>query len=389
MFNEHEEDQDLLIDRKAAAEIPEEATIRNWARNQRAFISSVINGLEAEREAAAAAVRAEGGQAVLFEEFGGRDTDPLNAYCNEVETSQIYIGILGDRYGKPLPTRFSPTHTEYRHAEEHGLRIAIWTSPSKNRNGPQQEFLDEARAFHVVPTFKSAEDLGQQIRKRLREIAAEDLTPWAKWGHIIFRSKEITERNDQITVKAQVRDLVVAKALQELSTENTGGRSERKFTWGGWCRNVRPTAFRTTTTTNRATGVQIQFEVIEAWNDGFRITETADHSTEELNAMLVQTALFGGPHPLAGSGMESMTKIADPIGPLRKARVPDEIVRNLTELMITESLVGSGRAVSVKTFRLGTMTKGGRKLELTWIPATPYETGGMNRPKTITGYVNL
>jgi hypothetical protein len=77
-----------------------------------------------ERQAAATAVRTANVLPIMFEQFGGRDADPENAYLGEVETSEIYIGILGPRYGKPLPTRFSATHTEYLHAEKSGLRMA-------------------------------------------------------------------------------------------------------------------------------------------------------------------------------------------------------------------------------------------------------------------------
>src|ERR1700688_2060375 len=118
----------LLIDRAAAAELPSAEGVREWAREKRAFISSVMAELVAERQAAAAGVRTVGLRAVMFEEFGGRDADPEEAYLSEVQGSDIYIGILGQRYGKPLKTRFSATHTEYLHAEKHALRSAVWTS---------------------------------------------------------------------------------------------------------------------------------------------------------------------------------------------------------------------------------------------------------------------
>ncbi len=89
----------LLIDRAAAAELPSSEGPREWAREKRAFISSVMTQLAAERQAAAAGVRAAGLRAVMFEEFGGRDADPEEAYLAEVEGSDIYIGILGTRYG--------------------------------------------------------------------------------------------------------------------------------------------------------------------------------------------------------------------------------------------------------------------------------------------------
>ena len=96
--------------------------MREWALDKPVFISSVMAELGKERAAAANGVRSLGAKPVMFEEFGGRDADPLDAYLGEVETSQIYDGILGQSYGRPLPTRFSATHTEIRHAEQQGLR---------------------------------------------------------------------------------------------------------------------------------------------------------------------------------------------------------------------------------------------------------------------------
>ena len=123
----------LLIDRAAAAELPSNAAVSEWAREKRAFISSVMADLAEERQAVAAAVRSVGVRAVLFEEFGGRDADPEEAYLAEVEGADIYIGILGRRYGKPLKSRFSATHAEYLHAEKHALRMAVWTAAAADR----------------------------------------------------------------------------------------------------------------------------------------------------------------------------------------------------------------------------------------------------------------
>ena len=149
-----DQSEPLLIDRAAAAELPSADAVREWAREKRAFISSVMTELAEERQAVAAGVRAVGLRAVLFEEFGGRDADPEEAYLAEVEGSDIYIGILGRRYGKPLRSRFSATHAEYLHAEKHALRMAVWTAAAADREGHEQSFLDEVRTFHVVPEFR-------------------------------------------------------------------------------------------------------------------------------------------------------------------------------------------------------------------------------------------
>src|SRR5512147_433229 len=96
-------EEHLLIDRAAAAEIPSSDAVREWGRGKRAFISSVMAEFQEERQAAATAVRTVNMLPVMFEQFGGRDADPEDAYLGEVGASEIYIGILGRRYGRPLP----------------------------------------------------------------------------------------------------------------------------------------------------------------------------------------------------------------------------------------------------------------------------------------------
>jgi hypothetical protein len=46
------ESEPLLIDRAAAAELPSDEAIREWAREKRAFISSVMTELPKERQRA-------------------------------------------------------------------------------------------------------------------------------------------------------------------------------------------------------------------------------------------------------------------------------------------------------------------------------------------------
>ena len=239
MYRRHIDDcETLLIDRAAAAELPSDESIRGWARDTRVFISSVMEELKEEREAAAEAVRTVGARPVMFEEFGGRDADAVEAYLGEVETSQIYLGILGRRYGTPLPNRFSATHTEFRHAEEQGLRMAVWALRTEDREGPLQSFLDEARAFYVVPAFRSREDLKRQVMERLRAIAAEDLAPWSKLGSVVFRASEVVYEGNEITVTARVQGDDVAHALEGLAPGEFGRREEHRFTWAGRSRYV-------------------------------------------------------------------------------------------------------------------------------------------------------
>jgi hypothetical protein len=173
-------------------------------------------------------IRAVGLRVVMFEEFGGRDADPEEAYLAEVEGSDIYIGILGRRYGKPLKSRYSATHAEYLHAEKHALRMAIWTLAAPDREGHEQTFLDEVRTFYVAPEFRTVTDLQRQVEERLRAIAAEDLAPWCKLGNVVFRAMEVEDRGSNIQVTARVKDDTVALALEEIAEIVTTAERTRR-----------------------------------------------------------------------------------------------------------------------------------------------------------------
>jgi hypothetical protein len=378
----------LLIDRAAAAELPSADGVREWAREKRAFISSVMSELAAERQAAAAGVRTVGLRAVLFEEFGGRDADPEEAYLAEVEGSDIYVGILGKRYGKPLKSRFSATHAEYLHAEKHALRMAVWTSSVPDREGHEQAFLDEVRTFHVVPSFRSADDLQRQVEERMKAIAAEDLAPWCKLGYVVFRAMEVEDRGAVIHVRARVKDDAVARALEEARGDRFNRGTTAHFTWSGRSKFVKVAGVNATTTSARSKMFRLELEIAETPQDHFVEMSIGGKTPADLTEIALRSVLFGESNPLADQHMGFATEIDDPLAPLRENPVSEEIIRPLSELLITDTLVGTGRARSIVTFKLGIAIRGRRNLTLAWETPSRYS----NEPVTvrsIRGEVNI
>lgn len=294
----------LLIDRAAATELPSPEAVREWARAKRAFISSVMAELPTERQAVAAGVRAVGLRPVMFEEFGGRDADPEQAYLAEVESADIYIGILGKRYGKPLKTRYSPTHAEFRHAEKHALRIAVWTLATGEREGPQQSFVDEVRTFYVAPSFTTADDLRSKVEDRLRDIAAEDLAPWCKLENVVFRATEVEDRGDTIEVKARVRDDAVARALEEMRGDRFERGIRAQFTWSGRSKYVKVAGVHVTTTSGKSKLFCIDLDLEEAPRDHFLDMTINGKSPAELTEIALRSVLFGVPQTFADQHME-------------------------------------------------------------------------------------
>ena len=380
--------EELLIDRAAAAELPSEEAVREWARERRAFVSSVMADMGEERRAAAAGVRAVGLRAVLFEEFGGRDANPEDAYLAEVEEADIYIGILGGRYGKPLKSRYSATHAEYLQAEMHGLRMAVWTAAATDREGPQQSFLDEIRTFHVVPAFDTAADLQRQVEDRMRAIAAQDLAPWCKLGTIVFRATEVEDRGDAITVKARVRDDAVARALEAARGDRYNRGDKGRFTWVGRSKYVKVTGVQMTTTTAKSRMLRLELEADEAPRDHAMSYSIGNRGPDDLTEAALRTVLFGEPNPLNDQYMGFAAEIDDPLAPIREAPVSEEIIRPLSELLITDVLVGSERAGRIVTFRLGISIRSRRALTLSWETPRRYSNDTVSI-RTIEGAVSI
>lgn len=79
----------IIIDLRSAATKLSGTEVGSWANEQRVFISSAMEELEAERASVAAAVKIFGSEPVWFEQFGARDADAENAYLSEVDEPRL------------------------------------------------------------------------------------------------------------------------------------------------------------------------------------------------------------------------------------------------------------------------------------------------------------
>jgi hypothetical protein len=128
----------IVIDRSPPEHLSDHE-LRLWASDQKVFVSSVMRDMEAERGAVVAAVEAIGATPVLFERFGGRDDPAEVAYLDGVRGADIYVGVLGPRYGLPDASGYSPTHLEYNEAVHNGLRVSVWATTGE-MDGRQRDF---------------------------------------------------------------------------------------------------------------------------------------------------------------------------------------------------------------------------------------------------------
>jgi hypothetical protein len=359
-------DTPLLID-LAAAEILADEEVRAWASEQRVFISSVIRGMEAERLAVATAVQDLAATAVWFEKFGGRDDDSEAAYLSEVATSDIYVGILGERYGAPLPSGYSATHAEYREAVRRGLRISVWAS-SGALSGPQRDFLDEVRVFRTTGTYSSAEELASGVSERLLALAADSFSPWVKIGRVVLRARRINHDGTDLEVVARVRSESVMAAIEQMRPDGTWRTSDDVVvTWGGRSVPVRVQSVRTETSAGRGGTVTFIGRCTERHATTLHDVAFDGRTPEELTELAVRIALFGDENPLGP--MSFLAKFDNPFPLIESLGVPEDSAHAVAHLFLTELLVGSGRAEQITRLHVGPRHLGVRRVSLAWVPS--------------------
>jgi hypothetical protein len=130
------------------------------------FVSSTWVDMVAEREAIKeAAMRMQAVRFVGMEYFGARTGTTRQVSLDEVDRCQIYVGVLGYRWGSGI------TEAEYRRAVARGLPCLIYqkagvppgdAQPSEDAER-HAAWLRELRAAHTVALFEEPAELAAQV----------------------------------------------------------------------------------------------------------------------------------------------------------------------------------------------------------------------------------
>jgi hypothetical protein len=179
-----------------------EASPRRCSAVVRVFVSSTWLDLQPERRAVETALaRLRETKFVGMEYFGSREEAPLEVSLAEVETSNLYLGIMGGRYGSGI------TEKEYRRAHELGLPCFVYfQEPGEPSDASPDSrlaaFLAEIKRQVVVSTFISPDDLAARV--------TADLHRWLFDAFLVPRIDEALrdERTKEAEgILAAVRDL--------------------------------------------------------------------------------------------------------------------------------------------------------------------------------------
>lgn len=130
------------------------------------FISSVQNEFAQQRRdlkaflLGDAVLRRFVSEVFLFEEIPARDRRADQVYLEQVEHSDIYLGLFGYDYGNTDKSGLSPTEREYNHATSHGKTrlIFVWGLDDKKRNPKMRKLVIKASV--------------QLVRRRIEDVNA-------------------------------------------------------------------------------------------------------------------------------------------------------------------------------------------------------------------------
>lgn len=136
------------------------------------FISSVIGGFEEHRKAVKEAVELMEHKPVMSEYLAARPYSSNVACINEVEQSNIYVLILGSKYGFETDEGISVTHAEFRAARSANRPILAFVQQCEME--PKQDaFKEEVEAFQggvFRASFATAQELKDQVIRALRQL---------------------------------------------------------------------------------------------------------------------------------------------------------------------------------------------------------------------------
>lgn len=155
---------------------------------KRIFISSVQKEFESERAAIKKMVESDpilkpNFNVFVFEiDAPASDKSTQQVYLKEMEKSDIYLLLVGNKYGCCKEGELSPTEREFNKAKELGLTKLVVVRGTDNSKREEREvrFLDKVSRDRVRVRYQDSEteqavgDLLDEVRNSLRDIMLDD-----------------------------------------------------------------------------------------------------------------------------------------------------------------------------------------------------------------------
>ena len=228
----------LITERQGAAPPLTNQQFRNWMVRRPIFVSSVMDDeMMPAREAVRAWIIGWGGDAIMWEELTPRDERAQYAYLEGVDRSQLFLLLLGSRYGVRDDSGYSPTNQEEIRAKQQGIPRLLFERAGLAASQRAGELNDWLRSLHnevSTGTYSDPADLVRKLERQIREIASNQETPWIKLGPLVIPG--IVERHGSrgtttYAVRTILRDSAARNAIADLTRSSHRINADR-LTWG-------------------------------------------------------------------------------------------------------------------------------------------------------------
>jgi hypothetical protein len=149
----------------------------------RVFVSSTMRDLATYRDIIRLALQRSAHTFLGMEHFAAQNSPPLEVCLGELDTADVYVGLIGDTYGSiPTGEHRSYTELEYRHARAKSLDCVILIISDTalvqvgardhdlERHALLAQFREELMRDHTVARFSDPNDAAWQVLAALRVI---------------------------------------------------------------------------------------------------------------------------------------------------------------------------------------------------------------------------
>jgi len=157
------------------------------------FISSLISGMEQERDATSRASRTLNHTVIRAEDFGAAPASPQQVCLAGVRDADAVILLLGGRYGQPQRSGLSATHEEFREARER-CPVLVVVQQGVQREPAQQRFLEEVEGWvsgYYRGSFTTPEDLRDAVIRALHDLELRMARGGADEAEMLGRARQL------------------------------------------------------------------------------------------------------------------------------------------------------------------------------------------------------
>lgn len=261
---------DLILEDRSAPPRVSEDDFNYWLSNTRVFISSTMDDeMSPIRDAVRRWSLERGAIPVMWEELVPRDQDSVTSYLSGVDQSDMFVLLLGHRYGVSDSTGFSPVHIEANRAKEIGIpRLAFQSSSVRDaeRDGRLVDWVRSLYAEISIARFDSNDDLRRLIELRLRELAATSTTIWIKLDRFIFPGSIWHGDGDggrSFRIDAVLRNPVLRREVESIGRRS----SSLRLTWGATSHIVQDVRSETMSTSRSSDSIRLTGSFVSLWNE--------------------------------------------------------------------------------------------------------------------------